>query len=291
MQVGFIGLGTMGKPMALRLLAAGHRLRVWNRSPGPMEELRRAGAEIAANAREAYRGEAVISMLSDDAALRQIVIDGEVLPKGGTATIHVNMATISPSFAKELAAFHAARGAPYVAAPVFGLPPVAAAGRLNIVAAGAADLIDRVQPLFDAMGQKTWRLGAEPSRANVVKIAGNFMIVAAIEAMAEATALVQAHGVPPADLFAVVTHAPFSCPPYQHYSAGMVARRYEPASFKVSLALKDLQLALDAAQAAHVPLPLGEIVRDSFVEAVGQGRDAHDASALAEVALRRAGVG
>jgi len=289
-EVGFIGLGNMGKAMAGNLLKAGHRVRVWNRSRGPVDDLVAQGAEPADSPAHAFRGDAVISMLADDAAVRAVMLDGQLLAKAPKSTIHVNMATISVALAKELADIHASHGIRYVAAPVFGRPGVAAAGKLNILAAGEAAAIDRVQPLFDAMGQRTWRLGDEPHRANVVKVAGNFMIACAIETMAEAAALARANGVSAAEFLEVMTGTLFAAPIYKGYSALIVDERFEPAGFRTKLGLKDVRLALAAGEGANVPLPFASVVRDNLIDAIAQGDGDKDWVVLADVALRRAGL-
>jgi len=289
MDIGFIGLGNMGKAMAANLIKGGHHLRVWNRSPAPAEELRKLGAEPVASAKDAFKGDAVISMLAEDTALRAILIESGVLATAPKGLIHVNMATISVALATELAALHQQHGLGYVAAPVFGRPDVAAAGKLNIVAAGAPQLIDQVQPLFDLIGQKTWRMGDDAPRANVVKVAGNFMLGAAIEAMAEASALVRGYGISPAELLDVMTNTLFASPVYKGYGALIAADRYEPAAFKLALGLKDMRLALAAGDGANVPLPLGSLLRDNLLEAMAAGDGDRDFAALALVAQRRAG--
>ena len=290
MDIGFIGLGAMGRPMAANLVRAGHTVRVWNRSPGPAEALAKEGAQPVPTAREAFRGDAVITMLADDAALRAVVLDGRLLEGAPPGLVHVSMSTISVALARELAEAHRARGVAYVAAPVFGRPDVAAAAKLNIVASGDGAAIDRVQPLFDALGQKTWRFGEEPYRANVAKLAGNFMLTAAIEAMAEAAAMGERNGVSAASLLDMLTKAVFTAPVYQGYGAAIAARRYEPAGFKLALGLKDVRLALAAADAAGAPMPFASLVHDSLLEAVARGDGDRDLAALGEVALRRAGI-
>src|SRR3954470_3307935 len=179
MDTGFIGLGTMGRAMAANLLKAGHHVRGWNRSQEPVRALAGQGATACASPAEAFRAGVVISMLADDAAVRQ-VLSKDVLANAPRSAIHVNMATISVALAKDLTQVHAEHGLHYVAAPVFGRPDVAEAAKLNIVAAGEPSTLDHVAPLFEAMGQKTWRMGEEPYRANVVKLAGNFMLGCAI---------------------------------------------------------------------------------------------------------------
>ncbi|WP_179405449.1 NAD(P)-dependent oxidoreductase [Burkholderia guangdongensis] len=288
MDLGFIGLGEMGQAIAANLLKAGHRVRVWNRSPerlGPLVEL---GAQAVATPADAFRGDAVFSMLADDAAARA-VFDDALLAQAPRGLIHVNMATISVALAGALAHAHEARGLAYVAAPVMGRPDVAAAARLTIIAAGPAEAIDRMQPLFDAIGQKTWRLGSLPEHANTVKITANFTLAAAIETLGEASALLAGHGVAMRDFLDVITHSVFPGPVYEGYGAMIAERRYEPARFKARLGLKDVRLALAAGDAASVPLPVASVVRDSLLDALAHGGGDQDFAVLGEVAARRAG--
>ena len=289
MDIGFIGLGNMGKAIAANLIKGGHRLHVWNRSPAPAEELAKAGADIAADPRAAFSGDVVFSMLADDAATRSQLIETGAIAGARKGLLHINMATISVALARELTELHARHGLDYLSAPVFGRPDAAAAAKLNVVAAGPAALLDKAQPLFDLIGQKTWRMGDLPYRANAAKLAGNFMIGAAIEAMAEASSLAAAHGVPAADLLDLLTSTLFASPVYKGYGALIAAERYEPAAFKLSLGLKDIRLALAAGDGANVPMPLASLVRDNLLEAIAAGEGDKDFAALARVAQRRAG--
>jgi 3-hydroxyisobutyrate dehydrogenase-like beta-hydroxyacid dehydrogenase len=288
MEVGFIGLGAMGRAMAANLLKAGHHVRVWNRSRAPADELARLGAEPVREAGMAFGG-IVISMLAADDAVREIFLTPGLLESAPPDTVHVNMATISVGFAQWLAAEHRRHGIQYVAAPVFGRPEAVAAGQLNIVAAGDAAAIDRVQPLLDAIGQRTWRLGPEPHQANAVKVAGNFMIAAAIESMAESAVMVERYGVDSAELLKVLTNTLFAAPVYKNYGALIVDRRYEPAAFRLALGLKDMRLVLEAAEGARTPMPFASVLHDHLLEAVAQGDGDRDWSALAEVVRRHAG--
>jgi 3-hydroxyisobutyrate dehydrogenase-like beta-hydroxyacid dehydrogenase len=290
MDIGFVGLGNMGKGIAQSLIRAGHRLRVWNRSPGPAEELVKLGAEVAHSPRDAFGGDAFVSMLADDGALREVVLEGNVLPQKGGNTVHICMATISVGFAKELTQLHRARNIPFISAPVLGRPDVAATGKLAILAAGEPKIIERVQPLLDAAGQKTWRFGDEPSNANLVKIAANFMLASAIETIAEARALVEANDIPADQFLALITSTLFDAPVYKGYGGIIARRQYEPAGFRLALGFKDVRLALAAAETAHVPLPFAGILRDHFLDAVAHGDEAKDWSAVAEVAMRHAGL-
>jgi 3-hydroxyisobutyrate dehydrogenase-like beta-hydroxyacid dehydrogenase len=288
MDVGFIGLGTMGSRIAENLVRAGHTVRVWNRSRAPVDALARLGARPVATAREAFSGDAVFSMLADDDAVHA-VIDG-LLDGAQRGLVHVNLATISVSLARELGAQHRARGLAYVAATVFGRPDVAATGKLNLVVAGEPDAVARIEPLLSVIGQRTWPMGALPERANVVKLAGNFMLGAAVEAMAEASAMASRHGIAPADLLDVLTNGVFTAPSYQVYGTAIAEQRYEPAGFRLSLLLKDLRLALAAAAAAGAPMPLADVVHASLLEAVAHGDGDRDLAALARVAMRRTGT-
>ena len=288
MKVGFIGLGAMGSAMASNLLAAGHTLTVWNRSIAATEPLASLGAKVARSADRAAQGAALGSMLANDQAGREVFLDGGLLDAMDRGTVHVNHATISVALAQELAAEHEKRGLEYVAAPVFGRPDMAAAAKLNILVAGKPASTERVWPLLEAMGSKLWPLGEAPERANVAKIAGNFMLAVAIESMAEATALTRAHGVSAADFLEVMTNTLFASPAYQGYGKLIAEQRFKPAGFALPLGYKDVGLALAAGEAQRVPLPFAGVLRDAMLEALAAGDAELDWSALALVAARRA---
>jgi 3-hydroxyisobutyrate dehydrogenase-like beta-hydroxyacid dehydrogenase len=293
MHVGFIGLGNMGSAIAGRLLEAGHALRVWNRSPEPARRLAERGAQVAATAEEAFRAEVVFSMLSDDEVTRAVLVDSGVLARAtpSATRIHVNMATISAALADELAQRHAERGIGYAAAPVLGRPDVAAAGKLTILLAGPRPSVEAVQPLLEGtVGQKIWRFGERASQANVVKLAVNFMLAAAIESMGEAAALTAGYGIEPRDLFEVIGQSLFPGPVYQGYGRLIAEGRFEPAGFKARLGLKDVRLALAAAEAATTPMPLASLIRDAMLEALARGEGEKEFGVvLGRAALRRAG--
>jgi 3-hydroxyisobutyrate dehydrogenase-like beta-hydroxyacid dehydrogenase len=288
MKVGFIGLGAMGTAMASNLLAAGHTLTVWNRSEAAAAPLVSLGAKLARTVDRAAQGEVLCSMLANDQAVRDIILDSGLLDAMDPGTVHVNHATISVALAKELAEAHAKRGLEYVAAPVFGRPDVAAAGKLNILVAGKASGVEKARPLLEAMSAKLWPMGDAPERANVVKIAGNFMLATAIESMAEASALTRAYYISAADFLDVMTNTLFASPAYQGYGKLIAEQRFKPAGMKLPLGLKDVELALTAGGTAHVPLPLAGVVRDSLLEALAAGDEDVDWSALALVSARRA---
>lgn len=289
MKIGFIGLGTMGNPMAANLIRKGFSLTVWNRSPEPAASLVDLGATVAATPGEAARGaDVVITMLSDDAATRSVVMEGGVLDALAAGAVHVNMATVSAAFAREMARLHSDKQVSYVAAPVLGRVNVAQAGQLNILAAGDPKAIEKVQPLFDGMGQKTWHFGGHPEQANVAKLAANFMIAAAIETMGEASTLVKGHGVSGKDFIEMITSTVFASPAYKAYGSLVANEQFEPAGFKLSLGLKDVRLALHAGEEANVPLPFAAILRDNFLDNLAHGEGNLDWAALSRVSARRA---
>lgn len=287
MNVGFIGTGSMGAAMVPNLVKAGHRVSVWNRNSASAKAF--DGVTVLPSPAAAFENDAVMTMLSDDAAVRSVIVDSGALAAAPKDCVHVMMATISVALVEELQVLHRSAGVAYVAAPVFGVPAVAAQAQLNIMAAGRAEAIAKVQPLLDALGQKTWHLGEDPTHANVAKLAGNMMITLAIEAMGEASALTESYGLKAADFLDVVTNTIFASPSYKRYGSFIASNRYEPG-FTLTLGLKDVNLALDAAQARNTVLPALELVRQNMRNAVGQGWGSKDWSILAKMTRRRAGL-
>lgn len=287
MNIGFIGIGSMGAAMVPHLVKAGHRVGVWNRNAAAAEAIE--GAMVLESPNAAFQNDAVLTMLANDDAVRSVILESGALGAARKDCVHVMMATISVALVEELKAVHRDAGIAYVSAPVFGVPAAAANAQLNILAAGDPAAVAAVQPLLDVMGQKTWHLGDDPVRANVAKIAGNLMITLAIEAMGEATALTESHGLKAADFLDVLTNTLFASPSYKRYGGFIATDSYEPG-FKLTLGLKDVRLALDAASAKGIALPAAEIVRDHMVGAVDQGWGAKDWSILAKMTQRRAGL-
>jgi 3-hydroxyisobutyrate dehydrogenase-like beta-hydroxyacid dehydrogenase len=291
MQVGFIGLGNMGSGMAANLLKAGHALTVYNRTPARAEALVAEGATLAKTPSEAARGDVVITMLADDAAVEEVVLGADgVLAGLKPGSIHISMSTISVALAERLASAHQAAGQRFVAAPVFGRPEAAAATKLFIVAAGGAEPLDRCQPLFDALGQKTFKVGDTPSKANLIKLGGNFLIASVIECLGEAVTLMRKSGVGPHRFLEILTGSLFAAPVYEIYGELIVSERYQPPGLRMSLGLKDVRSLLAAAEAENVPMPVASLVRDHFISGIARGEADLDWSALARVAAENAGI-
>jgi 3-hydroxyisobutyrate dehydrogenase-like beta-hydroxyacid dehydrogenase len=289
-DIGFIGVGRMGLAMVRNLQQAGHRVRAWDTSRHALDEAAASGVTVAASARDAFQGEAVISMLPNDEAMLGVFLDGDLPAASGSSMVHVNMATASVECAKRLAQAHASRGIEYVSAPVFGRPEMAARRELNILAAGSPAAIERVQPLFDALGKKTWRLGDDPYNANVAKIAGNLMVACILESMAEAAALARAYRMSSGDLLDVVVGSLFDVPIYRIYAGLIANEKFEPAGFDLRLGLKDTRLALAAGEAANLPLPFASVLRDNYLDALAHGGERKDWSIVSKVATRRAAL-
>jgi 3-hydroxyisobutyrate dehydrogenase-like beta-hydroxyacid dehydrogenase len=290
MKIGFIGLGHMGSAMTANLLKAGHDVTLFNRSPGKVGALVELGAHAAASVADACRGELVITMLADDTAVADVAFkDGgivNVLPKGA---IHLSMSTISVVLSKRLTEAHAQAAQQFVAAPVFGRPDAAAEAKLYIVAAGNPTAVKTCQPLLDALGQKTFSIGIEPSSANLVKLSGNFLLAAAIEALGEAIALVDKADIDPHVFVDLLTSSFLNAPAYETYGGLIAESRFEPAHFAAPLGFKDINLALAAAETLRVPMPLGSLLHDRFLRLLAEGGDQLDWAAIGGLAARDAG--
>ncbi len=290
MQVGFIGLGRMGSGIAANLLQAAHEVTVYNRTRAKAEPLAQRGARIADSVAGACKGDAVVTMLANDEAVERVVLgEGGVLaslPKGST---HVSSSTISVALSKRLNEAHRAAGQSYVAAPVFGRPDAAAAGKLFVVAAGAPDAVQMVTPLLEAFGQKTFVVGEAPETANLIKLSGNFLIAVVIESLGEAMALVSKAGVDKQAYVDILTSTLFGAPVYKTYGALIAGGKFEPAGFEAPLGLKDVRLTLAAAEELRVPLPLASLLRDRFLTLLAQGGDKLDWSAIGALAEKDAG--
>lgn len=298
MNIAFIGLGNMGSAMAQNLIKAGHSLHVYNRTRSRADELKHLGATVAATPGEAAAGaEIAISMLADDHALEAVLFGPEkskvkdsllgALPAGA---IHVSCSTISVALSRRMAAAHAERKQHYVSAPVFGRPEAAASAKLFIVAAGPAAQVAKCQPLFDAMGQKTFVVGEDAPGANVIKLNGNFLITTVIESLAESFALVRKSGLDASQFLEILTSTLFNAPIYKTYGGLIVADKFTPPGFKLPLGLKDNRLLLAAAEEAAVPMPMASLVRDRFLAAMAQGMSELDWSSIARISAGDAGL-
>ena len=285
-RLGFLGLGNMGSAMAGRLVATGHDVIVWNRSPEAADELVAAGAVLASSAAEALAAPISFSMLANDEAAEAVLTVDNL--RGEAGRIHVNTASISAAAADRLEQVHAEAGVGYVASPVLGRPAVAAAGRLNLMVAGRDDLVERVLPFLEPLSVRAWRLGEQPRRGNVAKVSMNLMLLHSMQAMAESISLVEAHGIEASYFIELATNSLFGGVAYSGYGPMIAERRYRPAGFSLALGLKDLGLAEDLAEERGITLPSAPVIRDSFERALADDelKDL-DWSAMAEVTRGR----
>jgi 3-hydroxyisobutyrate dehydrogenase-like beta-hydroxyacid dehydrogenase len=289
MKIGFIGLGRMGHHVASNLLKAGHQVTVWNRSQDPVQALVEKGAVAASTPQEALKGDAVFSMLSNDQVMRDVGLAGPLLEKAAKGLIHVNLATISVAFAKELTEAHQKAGLAYISAPVFGRPEMAEAAALVLVAGGDAAGLKTIQPVLDKIGARTVPL-EKAWQANLFKICGNFMIASELEAIGEAFALLRKGGVDPSLFHEVLAGRLFTGAVFKSYGAMILNRDYEPAGFALTLGLKDVNLARNAAQGLGVEMPTAELLKKHYDEAVAWGWQDKDWAAIGEVSAKKAGV-
>ena len=282
-RIGFIGLGRMGHAMAENLLTAGYSLSVYNRTPEKAAALVARGATLARHpAQTAEPGGIVITMLSDDQAV-ETVTSGEngFLARLGPRGIHLSMSTISPRLARRLAQDHHRFQVAYLAAPVFGRPDAAATRRLWICLSGPSESKERVRPVLQALGQGIFDFGEEPSAAHVVKAAGNFLLAAMMEALAEALTLGEKHGIDRSALADMFSNTLFACPAYQGYGKAIAEGRYQPPGFTVTLGLKDVNLVLDTAAMSTMPMPLASLLHDRFLATIAKGWGHLDWAAVA----------
>ena len=291
MKIGFVGLGQMGSGMAGRLLKAGHELTVYNRSRGKAESLAAQGAKVADDVAAASGGDAVFTMLADDAAVESAAFG----PKGIVASLprgamHICSATISVALSERLLEAHTKAGQQFVAAPVFGRPDAAAGGMLFIVAAGIPVAMQRVEPLLNVLGQKVFGVSERAPDAHLVKLSGNFLIASVIEGLGEALALVEKGGVDRLKYLEILTGTLFNAPVYRTYGNLIANRKFEPAGFAALLGAKDIRLVLAAAEALRVPMPVASLMRDRFLALFARGGEKLDWAAAGALPAVDAGL-
>jgi 3-hydroxyisobutyrate dehydrogenase-like beta-hydroxyacid dehydrogenase len=292
MKIGFIGLGRMGQAMARRLIDGGHDVGAYNRTAAKGMPLIEAGAKPLDSVKAAANyGDGVFTMLADDAAVLDVVSQPggllASLPKGG---IHICAGTHSVATMTKLKELHGEAGQVLIATPMLGRPEVVASGQAGMVLGGAKDSLDRCRPLFAAIARRTFEAGADPVAAAAIKIANNFVLGCAIEAMGEGFALTRKYDVVPDVFLDVMTDGLFACSAYKIYGKIIAEERYQPAGQRAVLGLKDANLALEAGGAVGVPLPSGNVWRDRLVGAVAHGEGEHDWAVMAKDQARASGL-
>ena len=296
-QIGFIGLGRMGKAIAANLAADGHDVIAYVRREEQMESLSALGLRPTADLAGVFDCQVIVTMLPDDVAVSEIVFgrgDDRIhsLARGMMpGAIHLSMSTISTGMASLLASEHERHGQGYVAAPVFGNPDAAKARELFIVAGGSSDHLDRCQPILEAIGQQVFRVGNDPAAANLIKLAGNAMSAVTLEILAEVLTLARKRGFDPRHLLAILTGTMFGSRVHKIYGGKIAEQQYATGGFVFPLALKDVHLALNEAERAGVPMPSLSVVRDRLITGIARGYSGRDWSALGMLAAEEAGLG
>ncbi len=273
MNIGFIGLGNMGRPMARNLLSGGFAVTVYGRRKLVIDELVAAGASAAESPREvAERSDVVITMLPDSPDVKSVVVgpDG-VLEGSRPGMVVIDMSTISPAVTREIAEIAATRGVKYLDAPVSGGVSGAEAGTLSIMVGGDEQVYEKCLPVFNALGKNINYMGGT-GMGQTAKLCNQVICVLNIEAVCEGLMLGAKAGLDLEKLLSVVTAGAAGSWMLSNLGPKMVERDFEPG-FKVALQQKDIRLALAAADELKVPLPGVSIVSQLFrsVEAVGMG--------------------
>jgi 3-hydroxyisobutyrate dehydrogenase-like beta-hydroxyacid dehydrogenase len=294
-EIGFVGLGNMGRPMAANLAAAGRRVIAYVRRSDQFGELKALGLNPTTDIGDLLDCDVVISMLPDDDAVSEVVFGASDDDLDGLAAglmpgaIHLSMSTISTAAASVMASEHARHGQGYVAAPVFGNPDAAKARQLFIVAAGAPADVERCRPVLDSLGQRTFTVGSEPGDANLFKLLGNMMSATALEMLGEVVAVVRKRGLDPQPFIDIMTGAMFGGRAHKIYGDKIAKQIYTPG-FVLPLVLKDVRLALAEAEKAGAPMPSVGVVRDRLISGIARGYGDLDWTALGLIAAEEAGI-
>ena len=267
MHLGYLGIGLMGEPMVENLLADGHTVTVWNRSPAKTVAVAAKGARVADRpAGVAAQGGVLLGCLADDHALDAVFADGSVLAALGPGGVHVSISTISADCAARLAGQHAAAGVHYVAAPIIGRPDAVRARLVSFLLAGDDAAKARVRPLLERISRRIFDFGTTPTAANIAKINFNFLIASTIEALAESFAVVEKHGLDPHAFYEMVIGSAFGCPIFENYGRQLSQHGWNDTGFKLTLGLKDVRLAQGTAAAVGARMRLGELLEQRYLE-------------------------
>lgn len=289
-KIAFLGLGNLGAPIAESLIGSGFDVTVWNRTLSKAQPLAKLGAKIVENAIDAITpGALVFSVLADDAVLKE-VFSPELVKKIGKNGVHISMSTISPDTSRQLSKIHDEYEAIYVAAPIFARPEAVRAGTGNICLSGNADAKERIKPVLQTFVKGIFDFGDDPGAANVIKLAGNFMIAASLEMMSEAFTMAEKNGISRQSIYEMLTQTLFAAPIFQNYGRIVAQHGYETVAFGLPLGLKDVNLTLQTASKVNVPMPMADLVRNRLISAIGKDRAHLDWSALALGASDDAGL-
>lgn len=289
MDVGFIGLGLMGRPMALNLIKAGHRVHVWSRRRESMQPLLDAGAGDCASAAEvARRASITISMVADAPDVEQVTLGPDGVADGARAGhIHIDMSTIAPAAAQSIATRLAARGIVALDAPVSGGEPGAIAATLTIMVGGEAEAFERVQPLFEAMGKSITRIG-EAGAGQVAKACNQIITGVGVASVAEALNFAAKSGVDGAKVREALLGGFAYSRILENHGQRMLERNFKPG-FKAWMHQKDVRIVMDEAHRLSLALPTAAATMQLFNAMAGSGLGEDDSVALLKLLERMSG--
>lgn len=288
-SVGVVGLGRMGHAFASNLVEDGYGVTVYDRDAERTRAI--PGAKPISGVAELVNCDVIISSLPDDDALGAVVFSsGGLLGVMKPDAVHISMSTVSPEISRRLAEAHEARGQDYVAAPILGNPELAHARKLFVLAGGRREVLERVSPILERLGQRLFIIGEDPASANLMKLAGNVLTATTLESMGEVLALLRKGGIDKLLAFDVLTNSLFDSKVHKTYGGKIVDERYRPAGMVVPLAVKDVRLALAEAERISVSMPFASLVRDRLVNVVARGWGDLDWSALGLLISQDAGL-
>ena len=277
LKIAFIGLGNMGIGMAQNLINANYSVQVYNRTKEKSAQLTGDFKVFEQADKAVAEQDIVVTMLSDDETLLELANGNHgFLNAMKKNAIHISMSTISPDTSRELYKAHKANGSHYLTAPVFGRPNAAAEAKLFICTSGDEDIKEKSKPVLELLGQGIYDFGTEPGAANVVKLAGNFMIMASMETMAEAFTLAEKQGLDREKVAEFFGNTVFNAPIYKNYGTLIAKKQYQPVGFKSKLGFKDARLASKMALDAQMPAPLLSLVYNRLLSAVANGNGEKD---------------
>ena len=289
-RVGFVGIGIMGSRMAARLLAAGHEVTVWNRTPEKAAKLVESGASLAATPALAAEGKDIcFTNMADGAALKVVCLghDG-ILKAAMLPALLVDMGTVGPAESAEIAAAAAAQGVGYLRSPVSGSTVLAEAGKLTILASGEQATYDAADPYLAELGEVRYYVGSGEA-ARFLKLVLNMMVSTQVQILAEGVVLGEKAGLDWDKMLEVISNSVVASPLVKYKAGPLAARNYNPA-FLLGLMIKDLDLALATAAEVGVELPITKAVRQFYLQAAGAGLAEKDFSAVTLELEKMAGL-
>ena len=280
MKIAFIGLGIMGKPMALNLLKAGHKLFVYDRNTATLEELKAAGATVCGSSVETVKDvDLVITMLPNSPHVKSVMLEDDKLVEHMPKTAaFIDCSSINPVASREIAAELAKHGIDMLDAPVSGGQPMAVAGTLSFMVGGKQEVFDKFKPVLEAMGKSVVLCG-DIGAGNVTKLCNQTIVAVNIAALAEAMQMGQMCGVEPEKIFQAIKGGLAGSNVMNAKAPMMMDQNFQPG-FRIDLHIKDLTNVVDAAKAVDAPIPLTQQVLEMMKILHHDGDGSCDHSAL-----------